>query len=310
MSGPKPPAAPVDGVLVVDKPLGVGSTDVVRVVRRASEQRRVGHTGTLDPLATGVLVVCLGRATRLVRFLQAGSKTYVGTITLGVETTTYDVNGDVVAERSAGAVDEAALRAALPRFIGDVSQVPPMVSAIKVGGERLYRKAQRGEEVERAARAVTITSIDVVAFEPGERAQVQLEIVCSAGTYVRSLAHDLGAALGCGGTLAALRRTRNGTFTLDDACTLDEVRERGERATLHEVVMSPLAALRDLPAIEVDDDGAYAVRTGRQLPGRDLAGPFAVVHAGSLLAVYESHGDVSKPEVVMAGAPAAAPQTT
>lgn len=292
----------MDGVLVVDKPAGIGSTDVVRVVRRAAGQRRVGHTGTLDPGATGVLVVCLGRATRLVRFLQAGRKTYLADMVLGIETSTQDADGEVVAERSAADVSEERFCAVLSSYVGTVEQIPPMVSAVKVDGERLYDKARRGEEVEREPRTVEIDEIVLESFEPASspdgRAYASFLVTCSSGTYVRTLAHDIGSELGCGGSLTGLRRLANGSFTVADAVELAEVEERGEAGTLGEVLLSKRAALRDMPAVEVDADRAADVATGRSLPARGTDGPFAVVRGGRLLAVYADVDDRARPEAV------------
>lgn len=292
----------MDGVLVVDKPAGIGSTDVVRVVRRAAGQKRVGHTGTLDPAATGVLVVCLGRATRLVRFLQAGRKTYLAEMVLGVETTSQDADGEVVAERSAAGVTEERFCEVLTSYVGTIEQVPPMVSAVKVDGERLYEKARRGEEVEREPRRVEIDEIVLESFEPagedGDRAHASFLVTCSGGTYVRTLAHDIGADLGCGGSLTGLRRLANGTFTIEDAVSLEDVEERGRDGTLDDVLLSKREALRGMPAVDVDAAQAADVATGRSLPTQELAGPFAVVRAGRLLAVYADRDGQARPEAV------------
>lgn len=289
----------IDGVLVVDKPPGMTSHDVVDIVRRAAGQRRVGHTGTLDPDATGVLVVCLGRATRLVRFLQGGRKTYRADIVLGAETTTQDASGEVVAEAPAAAVTRAALSDVLQQFTGRIQQVPPMVSAVKVDGERLYRRAQRGEEVEREPRSVTVHALILESFEPGQRARACLEVTCSAGTYVRTLAHDIGRRLGCGGHLGALRRVANGPFTTDDAHPLDDVRAAGEQGTLDRLVLSPRRAVRGLPAVTVDDaQRVRDVATGRSLAPAGHDGPWAVICGDRLLAVYADRDGQGRPEAV------------
>ncbi|MDP9021352.1 MAG: tRNA pseudouridine(55) synthase TruB [Actinomycetota bacterium] len=291
-----------DGVLVVDKPAGMGSTDVVRVLRRVTRQRRVGHTGTLDPDATGVLVVCLGRATRLVRFLQEGRKTYLAQVTFGVETTTQDASGQVVAERSAHAVTEGRLRQALTGFIGDIPQVPPMVSAVKVGGERLYDKARRGEVVRREPRTVTIHDIVVESFEAGERAHASLLVTCSSGTYIRTLAHDLGGALGCGASLAGLRRLTNGAFTVHDAHTLADIEGAAEHGELRRLVLTMAEAVRGLPSVEVDAETARAVATGRRLPATGLPGPIALVHRvggePTLVGIYADDDGHARAEAV------------
>lgn len=293
----------MDGVLVIDKPAAFGSTDVVRVVRRAAGMRKVGHTGTLDPDATGVLVVCLGRATRLVRFLQEGRKTYQAEVVLGIETTTQDTSGDTVATRSASDVDEERFCAALGGFLGEISQVPPMVSAVKVDGERLYERARRGEVVDRPARDVVVHDLVVERFRPGERARATLLVTCSSGTYVRTLAHDLGAALGCGGALAELRRLANEPFTVDQAHPLEEVERLGEEGRLGEIVLSMREAVRHLPSRPVDASEARTVATGGSLPARGIEGTHAIVHdEGSgeerLLAIFREDGDRAVPEAV------------
>jgi len=195
-----------DGVLVIDKPAGMTSHDVVGAVRRAIRRPgvsrkhgpRVGHTGTLDPDATGVLVVCLGRCTRLVPYLQASRKTYDARLRLGVTTTTLDASGEVVSRADPSEVDETALCEALKSFVGDIEQIPPMVSAVKIGGERLHAKARRGEEVERAPRPVTIHEIVLEDFVPGPDAEASFLVTCSAGTYIRTLAADVGDRRGQG----------------------------------------------------------------------------------------------------------------
>lgn len=288
----------MDGVLVIDKPAGMGSTDVVRVVRRAAGMKKVGHTGTLDPDATGVLVVCLGRATRLVRFLQAGRKTYEARMVLGVTTTTQDTSGEVVEERSAAYVDESAFCETAARFVGDLAQVPPMVSAVKVGGERLYEAARRGEDVEREARDVTVHELVVDSFEPGDRATASFLVTCSAGTYVRTIAHDIGEQLGCGGALSDLRRVANGPFTVDEAVTLDEVERRGREGGLEEVALDLLEALRALPRVVVDDERAQDAVNGRRLPASGADGPYAVTHGPRLLGIYEDDGEVARAQAV------------
>lgn len=300
-----------DAVLLVDKPAGMTSHDVVQVVRRASGQSRVGHTGTLDPSATGVLVVCLGRATKLVRFLQAGEKTYAATVRLGVVTDSQDADGEVVARTDAAHIDERRFCEALERFRGDIEQVPPMVSAVKVDGERLHHKARRGEEVERASRAVTVHAVVLDRFdavtEP-THPQASFLVTCSAGTYVRTLAHDLGAELGVGGSLTTLRRVANGPFTEHEAHPLATIREAGGEGRLDELVLAPEAALgRCLPSVEVDDPAlALRLTQGGRLPAevaapaREVApaGPLAARFGPLLVGVYDGDGAALRPELV------------
>jgi tRNA pseudouridine55 synthase len=289
-----------DGVLVVDKPHGPTSHDVVQTVRRAAGQSRVGHTGTLDPAATGVLVLCLGRATKLVQYLQAGTKTYAARMVLGVETTSQDAQGEVVAERDASGVDERSVCEVLRTFVGELEQLPPMVSAIKVDGRRLHEAARAGEEVERETRRVVVHDLVLEDFEPGARAEASFLVTCSAGTYVGTLAHDAGRALGVGGSLLALRRVANGPFTDAEAHDLAAVTEAGERGELQGLTMTPLEAVgRALPTVEVED--AELVRRlaqGGGLAAQGHEGPFAVVHGGLLIGLYADAGTQARPQLV------------
>ena len=289
-----------DGLVVVDKPAGCTSHDVVATLRRIYAQRRVGHAGTLDPDATGVLLVGLGRVTRLLRFLQEHTKAYRGDVALGVATSTLDAGGAVL-DRRPMPVTRAQVEEAARRFLGDGQQVPPMVSALKVGGRRLHDLARHGEEVERAARPIRIDRLDVEAFEPGPYPVATIVVECSAGTYVRSLAADLGAALGGCAHLAALRRLRVGSFAVDEARDLDAIAADPTGA-----LQPAIAAVRDLARVPVDDEQARAVRHGMTFPGSALGtasgdGPFALVDgAGALLAVYERRRGGFKPTVVVA----------
>lgn len=289
-----------DGVLVVDKPHGPTSHDVVQTVRRAAGQSRVGHTGTLDPAATGVLVICLGRATKLVQFLQAGTKTYRAQLVLGLETTTQDAQGEVVAEHDASGVGQARLAEVLASLRGEIEQLPPMVSAVKVDGRRLHEAARAGEDVERELRRVTVHELELLDFRPGERAEATLRVTCSAGTYVRTLAHDAGRALGVGGSLRALRRTANGPFTEAEAHPLDEVVAAGQDRRLAGLTLRPLDAVaRALPALEVDDaDLARRLTQGAGLEPRQRPGPYAVTHRGLLLGIYVDEGARARPQLV------------
>ena len=269
------PEGPVhDRVLIVDKPAGPTSHDVVAAIRRRVGHQRVGHTGTLDPPATGVLVVCLGRATKLVRFLQAGTKTYAARIELGLTTDTQDAAGVELTRTDAGHLDEATVCAALGAFQGEIEQIPPMVSAVKVDGQRLHELARRGETVERDARRVEVSSLVLESFVPGEVAVVSVLLTCSAGTYVRTIAHDLGAALGVGGRLHTLRRLANGPFGVEEAVTLPAL-EEADAATVRSLGMDPVAAVRrTLEVVEVTDpdlvrrltQGGVAPATGTDRP--------------------------------------------
>ncbi len=285
------------GVAVVDKPAGWTSHDVVAKARGLLGTRKVGHAGTLDPEATGVLVLGVGRATRLLRYVGGLDKTYAAEVVLGVATTTLDAAGEVTATHDmSGVTVDDVRRVAIERFTGEVLQVAPMVSARKVRGRRLHELAREGIEVDREARPVTVRRIDVEPTpDPGV---VRVEVECSSGTYVRSLAADIGATLGGSAHLRALKRTAVGSFTLAGAVPLTKL------SPAH--VLPPAAAVAHLAAVEVGADLAVAVGHGKVLANETLAasgpGPWAVVDAaGTLLAVYEPHrpGTV-KPAVVLA----------
>ena len=292
-------AGDLEGVLVVDKPRGPTSHDVVRVVRRAADQHRVGHTGTLDPAATGVLVLCLGRATRLVPFLQAGTKTYQARMVLGVETTSQDADGEVVASTDASHIDERTLCEALVRFQGEIEQIPPMVSAVKVGGERLHVKARRGEQIDREPRRVQVHALVLEAFEPGPNPEASFLVTCSAGTYVRTLAHDLGRELGVGGSLVALRRLANGPFAVGDAHSLADL-EGADREAVAGLLLTPAESMaRALPRIEITEpDLVGRLVHGGRLPVQGQSGPYGVHAHGRLVGVYVDGDDEARPEVV------------
>jgi tRNA pseudouridine55 synthase len=293
----------VDGVLVCDKPGGMTSHDVVARVRRLAGQRRVGHGGTLDPPATGVLVLALGRATRLLPFLPTEPKRYLAEVAFGTGTDTLDAAGVVTGTADVDGVDEAGLRAALAGFVGPQLQVPPMVSAIKVGGERLYAKARRGEQIDRAPRPILIHELALLEFAASERPRATLVVVCSGGTYVRSLAADLGRALGTLAHLASLRRTAVGRFTEQDAHTLAELEELadGSPQKLETAVLDPAAAMASTPTRALDSAEAAALANGRALEPTGRAGPVAAVGPdGRLVAVIEDRAGHARPRVVLA----------
>ncbi len=276
----------MSGLLVVDKPAGWTSHDVVARVRRLAGTKRVGHAGTLDPMATGVLVLGLGKATRLLGHLTTHDKRYDATIRLGADTTSHDAEGEVVATYDVSGVTEAAVRAAAAALVGDQDQVPPAVSAISVGGVRSYARARRGEDVVLAARRVTVHEFDVLAVRG---ADVDVAVRCSAGTYVRALARDLGAALGVGAHLTALRRSASGPYTLP-AATLDDLERDGVAAHLLPIADAARAAF---PVLTVDAETARQVATGIRVPVADTpAAPFVVYdEAGALLALAEVRDD-------------------
>ena len=285
----------LDGLVVVDKASGWTSHDVVARCRRIYGQRRVGHSGTLDPPATGVLLVGLGRATRLLRFLTELPKTYVGEVVLGVATSTLDAQGEVTGRWDMGGVSLEEVREAAARFLGPIEQVPPMVSAVKVKGKRLHQLARAGVEVQREPRRVVVHRFD--AHPTAESGVVRIEVECSSGTYVRSLAADVGTALGGGAHLRALRRIAVGSFGLGEAHPVEELSE--------DTVLSPAEAMRDYPAVSVPASTASAVSHGAALPREELGAGvsrWAVCDAsGRLLAVYEAADDErATPAVVLA----------
>lgn len=286
-----------EGVLVVDKPAGMTSHDVVDEVRRRLRTRKVGHGGTLDPDATGVLVLGIGRATRLLSFNQSAPKRYRAKALFGLVTSTQDASGEII-ERKAPSFERSELEVQLKTLTGDIEQVPPMVSAVKVGGERLYKAARRGEEVERVARPVTVYSFELLMFDP-DTYMAEFDVECSGGTYVRTLVHDVGAALKCGAHLTSLRRTGAGSFTEEDAVPLGDV-DAGKLRPLED-------AVRDLPRIDLDDPNARKVGYGRSLDWATVdgdeveEGAFAALFGEDrLLAVYIRRGDELVPDRVLA----------
>lgn len=236
------------GILIVDKPEDWTSQDVVAKLRGALHERRAGHGGTLDPMATGVLPVFFGRATRAVEFFEHAEKTYETVLRLGLVTDTQDITGRVLEQRDASSVTEADVRAVLPRFLGPQKQVPPMYSAIKIGGKKLYELARKGQEVERKPRNITIFEL---AVEDGSGSDWDLRVRCSKGTYVRTLCHDIGQSLGCGGCMSSLRRTRAGRFTLEQAVTMEQILAFAQEHDPAELLMPVDALFAQHPALIV-----------------------------------------------------------
>ena len=286
MAKRRPPTT--NGFLIIDKPAGMTSHDVVAKLRKRFNEKRVGHAGTLDPDATGVLLVGVGYATRLMTYLSGMSKSYVGEVVLGSTTTTLDDSGEVTATFDMSSVMLEDVASAASRFVGEIDQVPPMVSALKVDGRRLHELAREGIEVERKARRITIHSLTVA---PTAEAHVfSIDVNCSSGTYIRSLAADIGTALGGGAHLRRLRRTSIGPFTLADASGIDDA-----------VLLASREALRGMAHVVVDESVVALIRNGRTLPLFDGDGPWAVLDdASRLVAVYEHGGDAAKPGVVFA----------
>lgn len=282
------------GILLLDKPVGPTSHDAVARVRRAAGLRRVGHAGTLDPLADGLLVLGLGPAARFLEYLVGLDKTYETTVRLGQATTTYDAEGEVTAEHPVS-VSAAQLTAALDAFRGPIRQRVPSHSAVKRDGRPLYESARRGEMIDLPQRDVVIHALDLLAFDPP---LVTLRVACSSGTYIRSLAHDLGAALGCGGHVAALRRTAVGVFSVDGAVPLDTLTPESVAAAL----LPPAAAVAHLPRLEVDESEATRLSLGQRLaaPPDALAGNVAAFGPdGRFLGVVEVDGDVIRPRKML-----------
>lgn len=277
---------------MIDKAPGCTSHDVVARARRLLGTRKVGHAGTLDPDATGVLILGVGRATRLLRYITALGKVYVATVLFGAATDTADAAGRVVGTWDMSEVTEASARTAAAGFVGEIQQIPPMVSAVRVDGRRLHELAREGRTVPRAARTVHIHRLEVTGFTPGARPRATFETACSSGTYVRTLAADWGAALGGGAHLTSLRRTAVGSFSVAAARPLERLE-----------LLAPAVGMRDYATLTVDEAAARAVAHGRRLPASGLSGegPWAVLDAsGSLLGVYERRGDALCPAVVLA----------
>ncbi len=284
MSGSGP-----EGLVLVDKPAGITSHDAVAAVRRALGTRRVGHAGTLDPMATGLLAVGVGRATRLLRFLGDLPKTYEGRFHLGVETDTLDAEGSVVREQRVVATTDE-LRTAMHALVGESMQRPPAYSAVKVGGRKLYEAARAGQELEAPPRPIRVEEFELVRVELPD---VWFRVVCSAGTYVRVLAADVGRSLGCGAHLTSLRRTAIGPLVVDHARPPDDPGQPQplERAVAH------------LPRVVLEPDEAIAAGHGRPLGPAGIEGPYAVVdHGGTLLGIYRDDGAKARPEMVLAPA--------
>lgn len=266
----------MNGLLIIDKPLGMSSHDVVARARRLLREKRIGHAGTLDPLATGVLALCVGHATRLSEYLLGEDKAYEGVIRLGERTNTDDAEGEVIATREVPAIRDEDMRRLERQFSGEIAQVPPQFSAIKKDGKRAYAIARKGETVALEARTVTIHEMRLNAerrTENGERGNdavvlrstLSVSVRCSAGTYIRSLARDIGEALGCGGHLIALRRTQAGAFTLNDAVTLEQVEQAAKEGRAEALLLPMDRAVADWPAVQLDEEQARKLLNGQRL---------------------------------------------
>ena len=260
-----------NGMIVIDKPAGWTSMDVCAKLRGMFHEKRVGHAGTLDPMATGVLPVFIGRATRAVEFAADSDKEYIAGLKLGVVTNTQDATGEVLEERPVSITGDQ-LRAALGRFTGDIEQLPPMYSAIKINGKKLYELARKGKEVERKPRPVTIHALEVLDEAPTEGADYFLRVVCSKGTYVRTLCHDIGQALGCGGCMSSLRRVKAAGFTMEDCVTLEAVQQAVDRGEGEALLLPVDAFFAGLPMLVLKTAGAEKkVRNGAALAIREVS---------------------------------------
>ena len=279
----------VNGILIVDKPQGFTSHDVVAKLRGMLRQKKIGHAGTLDPMATGVLVVLLGNATRASDHASGQSKEYVARLRLGLTTDTQDITGATLEEHPVE-VGEEALRAVLPAFTGDIQQLPPMYSAISVNGKRLYDLARKGVEVERASREITIEKLELL--EGGENLgehEYDLRAACSKGTYVRTICHDIGAALGCGGTMADLRRVRSGRFTLENALTFEKIAALLAENALESRIFPTDSVFFDLPEVRLNEEGDIRAGHGNFFTERHLT-EGVIPEEGGRCRIYDSTG--------------------
>lgn len=257
---------PVNGILLLDKPSGMSSNAALQTVKRLYFAAKAGHTGNLDPLATGVLPICFGEATKFSQYLLDADKAYLTTIAFGISTDTYDADGEILTQADASQLALPEIEQALEAFQGEIEQVPPMYSALKRNGQPLYKLARAGQEVEREARRVRIYETDVQGFRPGEVAELDLYVSCSKGTYIRSIAADLGAALGFGAHVKQLRRLQAGPFSIEAAVTIETLqglRDSEAFAAMDELLMAADAALDHLPLVEVNDDMGFYVRQGQ-----------------------------------------------
>jgi tRNA pseudouridine 55 synthase len=282
----------ISGVLVVDKPIGLTSHDVVQIVRKGTNIRRAGHTGTLDPRASGVLVILIGPAVRLSEYVSASDKRYQAVVRLGTSTDTYDADGRVVSTSPVN-ITEAQFEENLAKFVGEIEQVPPPYSAVKVKGRKAYEMAREGEEIDLEPRKIQVYSLELLEWAPPEAV---IDVYCSSGTYVRSLAHDLGEALGCGAHLVGLRRTKSGRFTLRDAVPLRRLREAFDSGNWYQFLIPAAEALSDWPAIELSHDQLEAIRHGHRIPADPGQGTKVrgVSEQGELVALLELNTETNE----------------
>jgi tRNA pseudouridine55 synthase len=275
----------ISGVLVVDKPIGLTSHDVVQIIRKGTNIRRAGHTGTLDPRASGVLVILIGPAVRLSEYVSASDKRYQAIIRLGTTTDTYDADGHITSSAPVN-ITEGQFETTLKQFIGEIEQIPPPYSAVKVKGRKAYEMAREGEEVNLQPRKIQVYNLELLEWAPPEAV---IDVYCSSGTYVRSLAHDLGKSLGCGAYLVGLRRTKSGRFTLRDAVPLRKLREAFEAGNWYQYLIPAAEALSDWLALELSVDQVEAVRHGHRVPAEPNSSGMArgISQQGELVALLE-----------------------
>jgi tRNA pseudouridine55 synthase len=275
----------ISGVLVVDKPVGLTSHDVVQIVRRGTNIRRAGHTGTLDPRASGVLVILIGPAVRLSEYVSASDKRYQAVVRLGVSTDTFDADGRIESTSPVNITEEQ-FEEALTHFVGEIEQIPPPYSAVKIKGRKAYEMAREGEEVDLIPRKIQVYNLELLEWAIPEAV---IDVYCSSGTYVRSLANDLGENLGCGAHLVGLRRTKSGRFTLRDAVPLRKLKEQFENGTWYQLLIPAAEALSDWPSVELTHEQVEAVRHGHRVPALPGIGTMVrgISEQGELVALME-----------------------
>lgn len=262
----------MNGIILIDKPQEWTSHDVVGKLRGILHERRIGHSGTLDPLATGLLVVFIGRATRAVEFAEADRKEYVAGLRLGMSTDTQDITGRIVSEGS-GIPDEPEVRNVLERFKGGLEQIPPMYSAVKIGGKKLYELARKGESIERKPRHITVFDLEITGRSDDDYI---LDVVCSKGTYIRTLCHDIGETLGCGGCMSSLRRIKSGVFSVEDAYTISEIQEAADRGEADKLLLPTDTLFAGYPELRADADDEKKLKNGNVISTAAPDGRFRV----------------------------------
>ncbi|MBQ9090908.1 MAG: tRNA pseudouridine(55) synthase TruB [Anaerotignum sp.] len=279
----------MDGIFNIYKEKGFTSHDVVAIVRRTIRMKKVGHTGTLDPDAEGVLPVCVGKATKLSDVIMDGRKSYRAMLRLGITTTTEDASGEVLETKEVN-FNEDKIREVVASFIGKLEQVPPMYSAVKVNGKKLYELAREGKEIERKSRTIEVYDIRIRQFLPPDR--VEIDVDCSKGTYIRTLCSDIGKALGCGGHMAELLRTATGAFSLDNAIKLEELKALAEQERAEEALLTMEESLRDFPVVKVSEKSAKFLYNGGKIQERFFTEKPASYKEGDIVATYDHENNL------------------